>query len=116
VVKKKRDQISLRYKRGSLNPEAKRALQIGGKHLITFYQDEIARLTARLGAADAEIAIQLAQGWNWRAIAEAAASKTEEINKQLAADAFEKEFWIEELVRYRNWVIALLREKAQLPK
>lgn len=113
---KRGDQVSLAYKKGSLSPEAKQALALGGKHLITFYQDEIAQLNTRLEAAEAEIAIQLAQGKNWKATAEAIATKSEEANKQRAADAFEKEFWIEEYGRYRNWVIDLLRQKAQQPK
>jgi hypothetical protein len=137
VARKKGDQIALAYKKGSLDPLAKAALAKGGKYLITYYQDEITKLNALVEATDAELAIQLGQLRKWRdrdvaAGNEMAAKESdlkaqynvitklraivEATNTTLAADAFEKEFWIEELVRYRNWVIELLREKANPPK
>jgi hypothetical protein len=125
VAKKKGEQISLAYKKASLRPEAKKALKKGAKYLITYYQDEIAQLQAQLSATERKLAqreidlrlkeakIGIANSWQYRAAR--AEQRLAELQDGQQADAFEKEFWIEELVRYRNWVIALLREKAQQP-
>lgn len=126
MAKKGGDPVALAYKKGRLDPLAKQALKVGGKHLITYYQDEIARLQTGLSERDQKIAqreieltvkdteIGMAKSWQHRAVQ--AEARLAELQRTQQADAFEQEFWIEELVRYRNWVIELLREKANPPQ
>jgi hypothetical protein len=126
VAKKSGNQISPRYKKGSLSPEANAALEVGGKHLITFYQDEIAGLKTRLEVADAEIAIQLAEGKNWMARAEQAEARLREAALDLGEAKGELDqnqidfkgkdneigLWVSEAERYRNQIIAMLHGMA----
>ncbi len=75
MAKRKGEQIKLAYKKGSLDPLAKLALAKGGKYLITYYQDEIAKLRALVEAGDAELAIQLGEVRKWKERAEEAEGK-----------------------------------------
>jgi hypothetical protein len=105
--KKEPRRVTLAHNRGSLDPQAKAAVAKGGKHLLAYYQDEIARLRAQAAAADAELKIQLED-------AGAAANKRfvrDEID--LTAQANEIGFWKYECERYRDQIVALLRGKAE---